>query len=132
VLAACAKPEQQAATSADIKLSDVAGTWHMRTMPQNSDSVLVTYDMMAGADTTGWMFHFPERDPVPIRVVAVAGDSIVTEAGPYPSVLRPTVQVRVHSVVRLKDGKLVGTSIARYSGGTDTLVTLRTEGTRAP
>lgn len=127
VLAGCGKSEQQ------FSLADVAGRWAVRTMAQGSDSVLVSFEMAAGADTSGWAFHFPEREPVPVRVVAVAGDSVVTDAGPYASVLRPGVQVSVHSVLRLQDGKLVGTSVARYSSaGADSVVTLRTEGTRVP
>jgi hypothetical protein len=136
VLAGCGRAEQQAAgdqAAASISLADVAGTWNVRTMAQGSDSVLVSFQMTAGGDTSGWSFNVPQRGPVPVRVVAVAGDSIVTDAGPYESVLRPGVQVSVHSVLRLQDGKLVGTSTARYSSsGADSVVTLRTEGTRAP
>ena len=134
LLVACAKSEQQDhASMASISLNDVAGTWNMKTMASNSDSVLVAFDLVATADTTGWMYNFPGRAPEPVRVLAVAGDSIVTHTGPYASVLRPGVQVTVHSVVRLQDGKIVGTSMATYSGGgPDSVITLRTEGTRAP
>ena len=132
VAAGCAKSEQQAAKTS-ISLADVAGTWTMRTMPQDGDSVLVTFDMVAGADTAGWAFHFPQREPVPVRVLAVEGDSIVTEAGPYASVLREGIQVTTHSVMRLQDGKLVGHVVARYTpAGADSVVMLRTEGTRVP
>lgn len=132
VLAGCARADQQAARTS-ISLADVAGTWTMRTMPQDRDTVLVTFDLVAGADTAGWAYHFPQREPVAVRVVAVAGDSIVTEAGPYASVLRQGVQVSVHSVLRLQDGKLVGASVARYTqSGADSVIMLRTEGTRAP
>ncbi len=146
VLAGCAKPEQQAAardsasgqlaagaTSATISLASVAGKWAMRTMPAGSDSVLTTFDLVASGDPSGWAFNFPQRAPVPIRVIAVAGDSIVTEAGPYESVLRKGVQVSLHSVMHLQGDKLVGTSVARYAtSGPDSVLQLRTEGTRAP
>jgi hypothetical protein len=145
VLAGCAKPEQQAArdsaggqlaagaTPATISLASVAGKWAMRTMPAGSDSVLTTFDLVASGDASGWTFNFPQRAPVPIRVIAVAGDSIVIEAGPYESVLRKGVQVRLNSVMRLQGDKLVGTSVAHYStSGADSVLQLRTEGTRAP
>jgi hypothetical protein len=145
VLAGCAKPEQQAAkdsataslaagaTAAPISLATVAGKWAMRTMAATSDSVLVSYEMVAAGDPSGWTFNFPNRAPVPIRVLATQGDSIVTEAGPYESVLRKGIQVSTHSVMRLQDGKLVGTTVAHYSGGgPDSVLNLRTEGTRAP
>jgi hypothetical protein len=67
-----------------------------------------------------------------MHVVAVAGDSIVTKAGPFESVLRKGVKVTVQSVNRLQDGKLVGTTIAHYAtSGPDSVRNLRFEGTRA-
>jgi hypothetical protein len=75
----------------------------------------------------------PGRKPVPVRVVAVAGDSIVTEAGPYESVLRKGVQVSTRNVSRLRDGKLVGRIEARYTAkGGDSVAYRSSEGTRAP
>lgn len=148
--AGCAKGEQQpaqdstaaqaaAATPAPppappaLALADVAGTWNMQTMAAGSDSVLVSFQMTATGDTTGWVFHFAKRPPVPIRVLAVAGDSVVTEAGPYQSVLRSGAKVTTHSVMRLQDGKLVGTTVAHYAlAGADSVRDLRTLGTRAP
>jgi hypothetical protein len=118
---------------APIALADLAGTWEMKTMAEGSDSVLVTSELMATADTTGWMQHFAGRDPIPMRVITVDGDSVVTETGPFESVLRRGVQVTTHSVMRLQDGRLVGTTIARYAtSGPDSVVRLRTEGTRRP
>jgi hypothetical protein len=77
--------------------------------------------------------NFPKRKPVPMHVVAVAGDSIVTEAGPFESVLRKGIKVTTNSVLRLQDGKLVGTTIAHYAtSGADSVRNLRMEGTRAP
>jgi hypothetical protein len=42
--------------------------------------------------------------PVPVRVVAVAGDSIVTDAGPYQSFVRKGVRVTTRTVSRLQSG----------------------------
>jgi hypothetical protein len=41
------------------------------------------------ADGKSATIRFPNRDPIPTRILAMGGDSVVTEAGPYPSVLRP-------------------------------------------
>lgn len=118
---------------APLALADLAGTWDMKGTAEGSDSVLVTFELMATADTTGWMQHFAGRDPIPMRVIAVAGDSVVTETGPYESVLRRGVQVSTHSVMRLQDGRLVGLTTARYTTtGPDSVVRIRTEGTRRP
>jgi hypothetical protein len=125
-------PEPAPAAPAPISLADVAGKWTMRTMPENSDSTLVTYELVAKAENSGWVFNFPKRKPVPVKVTA-SGDSLITEAGPYESVLRKGIQVKTNSVLRLKDGKLVGTTIAHYkTTGPDTVRTLRVEGTKKP
>ena len=71
--------------------------------------------------------------PVPVRVVAVAGDSIVTEAGPYESFVRKGLQVTTRTVSRLEGDKLVGTVEARYTTkGRDSGVQRRSESSRAP
>jgi hypothetical protein len=114
-----------------ISLTDVAGRWNVRaTAP--GDTAPTTSVLVATGTRSGWTLNFPNRRPIPVRVVAVAGDSIVTEAGPYESVRRPGVQVRTRGVWRIQDGQLVGTTEARFARGPDTLLVLRTEGTRAP
>jgi hypothetical protein len=142
VVAGCSKPDAPPAQDttavaapapAPISLAEVAGKWTVRTMAENSDSVLVTSEMTATADTSGWMTMIPGRPAMATRVIEVAGDSITTEFGPFESVLRPGVQVTTRSVMRLRDGKLVGTLIARYpTAGADSVVRLRLEATRAP
>ena len=102
----------------------------MHTMPQDADTVLVTYELVA--DNAGWTFNFPKRKPVKVTVSA-SGDSIISDAGPYESVLRKGVQVTTHSVTRLVDGKLVGTTTAHYATkGADSVRALRVEGTKNP
>jgi hypothetical protein len=142
----CAKSDDQAVTdtaggtvaaspaSGTISLADVAGRWNVRAVPESgSDTTAVNSVLTATGDTTGWTLTLPGRAPVAVRVVMVAGDSVVTEAGPYESVRRRGVQVTTRNVARLRDGKLVGTTVARYrTTGPDSVLRLRTEGTRAP
>jgi hypothetical protein len=145
VLVGCGRPAEKAAEStageapaaeempAALSLADLAGTWDVRVTPEGGDSTLVTFQMVAGTDQSGWSFNFPKRKPVPVRVVAVEGDSVVTEAGPFESVLRKGKQVSTRTVNRLENGKLMGTTVATYAGGgPDSVVRLRFEGTRAP
>jgi hypothetical protein len=55
----------------------------------------------------------------------------VADAGPYESVLRKRLKVTTHSVFRLQEGKLVGTTAAHYTTkGADSVRNLRSEGTR--
>ena len=118
---------------ASISLADVAGRWTVRAVPETGDTTAVISQLNAAADTTGWTMTLPNRPPVATRVVLVSGDSIVTENGPYESVLRKGVQVRTRSVMRLRDGKLIGNTVATYSAsGADSVLRLRTEATRTP
>jgi hypothetical protein len=116
------------APPAAISLADVKGKWKMKTMAEGNDSTLVEYTLDAG--DAGWTLNFPKRPPVPTKPT-VDGDSIVADAGPYESVLRKGVKVTTHSVFRLQDGKLVGTTVAHYTTkGADSVLNLRSEGTR--
>ena len=92
-----ATPESRAA----ISLADIAGKWRLRTMDEAGGNV-VESELTATADTSGWTLTRPDRKTVPVRVVAVGGDSIITEAGPYESALRKGVQVRARMVLDSK------------------------------
>ena len=117
---------------AGISLADMAGTWNVRGKMEGSDSTVVTYDLSIAPDGSG-SIRFPGREPIPVRLVAVEGDSVVTEAGPFESALRKGVQVSTHVVSRMQDGKLVGTTVARYqTTGPDSVARLTFEGIRAP
>jgi hypothetical protein len=144
ILVGCGKSEVQPArdttamppatpeTQAEISLADIAGKWKLRTMDEAGANV-VESELTATADTSGWTLTRPNGKTVPVRVVAVGGDSIITEAGPYESALRKGVQVRARTVIRLREGKLVGTTEARYTmRGGDSVANRPTEGTRAP
>ncbi len=146
VLAGCAKKADTAATDsaatmapaatmgpAPLALADLAGTWNMSATPEGAAAPMVQFQMVATADQNGWTNTFKDRPAVPVRVVLVDGDSVVTETGPNESVLRKGVQVTTRSVMRLQDGKLVGSTVARYvTTGADSVLNLRSEGTRAP
>jgi hypothetical protein len=119
-------------TVPSLSLADVAGKWNVRVMNERGDSTLVTYVLNATPNASGWTITFPNRPPIMVHV-AVSGDSIITDAGPYPSVLRKGVQVTTHGVSRLQGGKLVGTSVAHYATSSpDSVRRVRIEGTRAP
>lgn len=140
LLTACAKKDAPPAVDSTaataptpISLADVAGKWQVEVTPEASDSILVTYELTATADPAGWSIAVPNRDPIPLRVAAVAGDSIVLDAGPYESLVRPGVQVTTHTVTRLRGDRLVSWITAHYvTNGADSVVTLRSRGRRAP
>ena len=152
LVAACARPADKVADSsagavaasdsatmaapapaAAIALSDVAGTWHIVSRPaegKDTTSTLITLD--AKADTSGWTMHYANGKPIAVHVRA-SGDSVIESAGPYPSARRKGVTVVTNSVFRIRDGKLIGKTVAHYAVKTaDSVLVLNTEGTRAP
>jgi len=147
ILAGCSRPEDRsvgAGTTTDtmaaaeeatpgaatLSLDQLAGTWKVRTTDERGGTPVET-EVRATADTSGWTMTGPNRKPVPVRVLAVAGDSVVTETGPFESFVRKGVQVTTRSVYRLQGDKLVGTTEARYKiGGRDSVAQRRAEGTR--
>ena len=101
-LVACAGGEKKEADSAAaatatvgpaaLDLASLAGKWTQVVMAEGSDSVIVTSELNAGADASSWTITLPGRPAQPVRVT-VSGDSVMTEAGPYESVLRKGVMV---------------------------------------
>jgi hypothetical protein len=144
VLAACAKKDNAAVDTgamdtsgaastapAPLNLADVAGKWNMRSVPTTGDTTPTTYVLTATSNTSGWTITFPGRAPIPVSI-AVSGDSIMIDAGPYPSVRRKGVQVTTNGTSRLQGGRLVGSTTAHYKVKTsDSVLTLNTTGTRA-
>ena len=122
-----------AAPARTIALSDVAGTWHIVARPADGkDTTSTKVTLNATGDTTGWTMVMGNAKPVPVHVM-VSGDSIVETSEPYPSARRKGVTVRTVGTFRLQDGKLVGTTVAHYDVKTaDSVLILRTEGTKAP
>ena len=125
-----AAPAPAAPTVAPISLKDVAGKYAVTGKNEAGDSTLLTYELTATADSTGWSIMFPGRKAaVPMRIVSVAGDSIMMEAGPYESAIYKGVQVKTNGVFRLVDGKLVGRTVAHYNRkGSDSVRVVVSEG----
>lgn len=146
ILTGCGRPEDRsvgagttsdtmagagaAAEAGTISLNDVAGTWKVRSTDEMGKNPIET-ELRATADTSGWTMVGPDRKTYPVRVLAVAGDSFVTESGPRPSFLVKGAQVTTRTVYRLQGDKLVGTTEARMKiGGRDSVSQRTNEGTR--
>ena len=115
---------------ATVSLSDFAGTWKVRSTDVGGGNPIET-ELRATADTSGWTLTGPNRKSYPVRVVAVGGDSIVTESGPRESFLRKGTQVTTRTVYRLQGDRLVGSTESRFKvGGRDSVAQRRNEGTR--
>ena len=144
LVAACTKPDAvpaadttavtQEPAAATLSLADIAGRWNVAATPETgADTTPTRYTMTTTAGTDGWSFEFVNRPgTVPVRNVVVDGDSVVSEAGPFESNRRAGAQVTTRTVLRLVDGRLVGTTRASYATtGADSVLMLRTEATRA-
>jgi len=110
------KPAAQAAAGAK---PTVAGTWVTESTVKTAagKDTVVNSLLTATADANGWVTQLAGRDPIPTRVVAMGGDSVVTEAGPFQSVARPGQTVTTHESLHFKDDAVWGTIEARYSNG---------------
>ena len=140
VLSACAKTEQAADTTTPaaaaptpatptIALADVAGTWEGNIMPVGKDTTVATSTLVATATNDGWSMTLSNGEKVPLTVVSVGGDSIVTTSNGFKSAVRKGQDVKsTHSIYRLQNGKLMGITHATYANG-DT-ATFRTESTK--
>jgi len=145
LVASCAKSEAPPADTtaamtpapapapAALSLADVAGKWKMQNAPTSgADTTPTDFVLIATADTTGWAIEFPSGLKVPLTVRA-EGDSIVTTSATFASQRRKNVKVSTTSSMRLQDGRLVGTTTARYdTKGADSVLQLRGSGTRMP
>ncbi|MFL5575638.1 MAG: hypothetical protein ACJ79S_06715 [Gemmatimonadaceae bacterium] len=132
--AAPAAATRSAGAAPAIALTDLAGKWNMRATPTTGrDTSPTVYVLTATGDTSGWALTPRNRKPIPVRVVAVAGDSVVIEAGPYESMRRKGVPVYVRTVLRMRGDSLVGTTTAHYATKrADSVLAVRVVGTRAP
>jgi hypothetical protein len=152
MIAGCAKSEQAAKDSAaaaaaaapapaptpppapSLSPSDVAGKWNMRSVPESGkDTTPTKFVLTATADTTGWSTAFPSGVKVPQQHVTFSGDSVMTTSGVFPSQRKKGMKVTTDVVLRLQNGKLVGMTTAHYkTSRADSVLRLRTEGTKAP
>jgi len=116
---------------APLRLADLAGKWKVTATNAVNDSTLVTYEMTATADTTGWFIMYPTHaKPIALHV-KVDADSVIMDAGPYASTARSGATVTIHGVGRIRDAHLVGTEAASYTvKGVESVVHIRLDGTR--
>ena len=131
-LQAAAAAVAPAPSAPTISLSQVAGKWNLRAVPESgTDTTPTNVVLTATADTTGWTMLMGTQT-VPLRV-RISGDSVMTESAEYESSRRRGVKVTTRGAMRLVGDSLVGTTIARYAvAGPDSILRLRTVGKRAP
>ena len=125
---------EDAGTAADPggTLAKFAGRWQVHARNEVGDS-LPSHILTATSDTAGWTITFPDRAPVPVKIVEASGDLVVLETERYESVLRPGVRVTVQFVERVSGDRTTGRLLALYDvAGANAVLRGRTEGTRLP
>jgi hypothetical protein len=131
---AATRSEGAAATTTDPggTLAKFAGRWQVTARNEVGDS-LPSHVLTATADSTGWTITFPDRPPIPVRIIEASGDVVVMQTEPYESVLRPGVRVTVQFVERVSGDRTSGRLLALYDvAGSNAVLRGVTEGTRIP
>jgi hypothetical protein len=119
------------AEEAGDPLAQAEGTWNIRSVPESGDDTTATLGRVEVAGGR-WTLHLEGRDPIE-GIVSTSGDTIIVDAGPFESVRRAGVTVRTRAAYRIEGDRMIGTTVARYeTSGADSVLRLRTEGTRAP
>jgi len=151
LLVSCAKKEQastDSTTATDttsamapasapapaLALADVAGKWNLRAVPESgTDTNSTDFVLDAKPDTSGWTMTFTKTGLKVTPSVQTSGDTLKLNAGPFASQRRKGMKVSTESALRVENGKLVGRTTAHYvTNGADSVIMLRTEGTKAP
>jgi hypothetical protein len=96
----------------------VAGNWNGKAMIGPKDTVVTTFVLMLSSSDTASTTTFPNREPLETHIVDMRGDSVVTEIGPYPSLLRPDQTVTsLRMISHFKGDVMWGTFEATYENG---------------
>lgn len=108
---------QSPATKAVQLPAGIAGRWEGKSMIGPTDSVITTYVVMATTNAKGWTMKLQDRPTLPARVIAAGGDSVVTEIGPYSSVLRKGQRVTTRTTGHYDGDSMTGTFEAKFANG---------------
>ncbi|MCH8123580.1 MAG: hypothetical protein IH853_10710 [Bacteroidetes bacterium] len=96
-----------------------AGDWMTEAYSTDGDELLVAILLTATDSPDGWSWIFTHIDePVLANSVAMMGDSVVVQIGPFPSALREGVTVEsVTSYLLVHGDSISGRFEAVYEGG---------------
>ena len=127
-----ATAETAAAPDPAGTLAKFAGRWQVSAQDE-AGGELPGHLVTATSDTTGWSVTFPDRPPVPLRIVEASGDLVVTQTDPYESVIRPGVRTTVLFITRVSGDSTRGRLIAMYDvAGSNAILRGSTRGMRQP
>lgn len=85
------------------------------------DSVIATWTLDAGSDTSKWSTQFTNGPKVPVHVVSLSGDSLVAQMPAYKSVSMKGQTITVRFVGRVRGDSLNGTFESRLVAKPDSV-----------
>lgn len=103
------------ATMESVSWASLKGDWVGKTY--RADKSVVTEVTTTFTADQKVSVTFPNRPPEQGRVIAIGGDSVVVEVGPYKSVTRDGHMVTTHMTSHVKDHKMSGTFHAKFDDG---------------
>jgi hypothetical protein len=115
-----AAPSAAAAPAPALSLSQVEGTWQGKSLNEK-DSVVATWTLDAGSDTSKWSAKFANGPKVPVHVVSVSGDSLVAQMPAYKSVSMKGQTITVRFVARVRGDSLAGNFESRLTSKPDSV-----------
>jgi hypothetical protein len=131
-MAAPAPAPAPASAAPSLSPSDLAGKWQMRSVPEAGKDTSPTKFVLTSTSDSTALVTFPSGVKVK-QHVTFSGDSVIMKSDVYPSQRRKGVKVRTEVVSRLQNGKITGVTTAHYmNAGADSVLRLRTEGTKMP
>lgn len=113
---------------AAVNIADLKGTWSAVTMPMDRDTVVASTEMTFTGTNEGNSMVLNTGTKTNVTIVSVAGDSVVSTAGPFASAVRRGRQATIHTIMHFKGDSLSGVIHAKYNNG-DT-ATFRMKGAR--
>ena len=131
-MAAPAPAPAPAPAAPSLSEADLAGKWQMQSVPESGKDTTPTKFVLTSTSESTAVVAFPSGVKVK-QHVSFSGDSVTMKSDEFPSQRRKGVKVRTEVVSRLQGGRLVGMTTAHYShAGADSVLRLRTEGTKMP
>ena len=147
-LVACAKAEKPATDTAAVAsapamapapapapltAAQVAGKWNGMIMGETGDSVTARYTTVSADGLSGTLTREGTKIAIPFTATYSADSMMVSSNAPYASPDPKVPKMNFRAVGRMKDGKLVGTSINTLGSKPDSVVARgRWSQTKAP
>lgn len=115
-----ATPSTAAPATPPLSLDQLEGTWQGKSLNEK-DSVVATWTLDAGSDTSKWSARFTNGPKVPVHIVSLAGDSVIAQMPAYKSVSMKGQTITVRFIARVRGDSLDGSFESRLTSKPDSV-----------